>query len=69
MKRQIDTTVVFSDPYTLNNFRGRQSPFDNILVRQFVAVDPVDYKTYVEVYTDDGYGNGNLLYRFEVVED
>lgn len=60
----IQTTVVFADKHTMADFRKAKLCFENMLVRQIVSVDPIDGHTWVDVYTDDGHGNGNHLYRF-----
>lgn len=62
----LQTTVTFPDRHTLADFRAIKYNFDNILGRQCVVVDPISQIPVVEVYTDDGQGNGNLLYRFEL---
>lgn len=46
------------------DFKAIKYDLDNMLVRQCISYDPVDRHTYVEVYTDDGKGNGNVLYKF-----
>lgn len=63
---QIQTSVEFADKYTLADFKAIKYNLDNMLVRQFVSKDPVDGHTYVDVYTDDGAGNGNHLYKFAI---
>lgn len=60
----IQTSVAFADKHTLADFKAIKYNIDNMLVRQIVSVDPVDGHTYVDVYTDDGQGNGNHLYKF-----
>ena len=61
---QVQTNVKFADKYTLADFKAIKYNLDNMLVRQFVSVDPVTKKTMVDVFTDDGQGNGNHLYQF-----
>lgn len=58
------TMVEFSDKHTMADFRKAKLYLENMLVRQIVAVDPIDGHTYVDVYTNDGQGNGNHLYKF-----
>lgn len=61
---ELQTTVKFADKHTMADFRKAKLYLENMLVRQIVSVDPVDGHTYVDIYTDDGQGNGNHLYKF-----
>lgn len=61
---ELQTTIKFADKHTMSDFRKAEPCFENMLVRQIISVDPIDGHTYVDVYTDDGCGNGVSLYRF-----
>lgn len=55
----IQTTVVMDDRYTDREINGQN-------VAMHITVDPIDQIKRCEVYTDDGYGNGVLIFKFEM---
>jgi len=63
---ELQTKVTFADKYTLADFRAIKYNLDNMMVRQIVDVDPVTKITTVHVFTDDGQGNGNFMYKFDL---
>jgi hypothetical protein len=62
----LQTTVTFADKYTFADFQAIKYNLDSMLVRQCVAIDPITNIVEVSVFTDDGHGNGNLLYKFQL---
>jgi len=62
----LQTTVKFADRYLLNDLRNMKH-FSNCLVRQVIDADPIRKIVSVSVFTDDGKGNGNFLYKFDLM--
>lgn len=63
---ELQTKVTFADKHILADFRAIKYNLDNSMVRQVIDTDIVTKITTVHVFTDDGHGNGNLLYKFDL---